>query len=96
MAIHRISVGGKRFFLAPDQNVASLKQYIAEAVRQGGGFVRLASASDGAVDVLITPEVSVWLEEIDVSRNEAEAPAGEEPTAAFSDYEGFVPDSIPA
>jgi len=96
MAIHRISVGGKRFFLGPDQDVAALKHHITEAVRQGGAFVRLASAGDSTVDVLITPEVSVWLEEMDAPRNEAEGTASVEATAVFSEYEGFVPDPIPA
>jgi hypothetical protein len=96
MAIHRISVGGKRFFLEPDQDIASLKHDITQAVLQGGAFVRLASAGDSSVDVLITPELSVWLEEMDAPRAEAEAPESEESTAVFSEYEGFVPDSIPA
>lgn len=96
MAIHRISVGGKRFFLEPDQDVTSLKQNITEAVRQGGAFVRLASAGDSTVDVLITPELSVWFEELDAPRNEVEADTGEDSPTVFSEYEGFVPDLVPA
>lgn len=52
-------------FAVVDQEVSALKRALLRAMRDGGGFVPVRNAGQGAVEALIAPSMPVWWERRD-------------------------------
>jgi len=63
MTTTRIRIDGTRFYLARSQEPDELKSRIVDAVRGGGGFVRLNTVDGESIDVLVTPHTLLLVEE---------------------------------
>jgi hypothetical protein len=88
MTIPSLTIGGRR--LIPIVDIEETKRQITDAVRRGGGFVTLASASR-IVEVMITPATPITVEHaLDDEPDEAFAAAGasqlEEIFPSFDSY----------
>jgi hypothetical protein len=77
MTNSRIRIDGRRFYLARSQDTAELKRQIVDAVRAGGGFVRLCTAEGEEIDVLVTPYTTLLVEEAHRTAHGAPAYLGE-------------------
>lgn len=97
MIVRRVRIGGKQFVLDATQDVAVLKQQMTDAVRGGGGFVSLASAGNGTVDVLITSELTVWFEDVTAGLADGSGYLAEyADRASLADDQVFELDEFPA
>ncbi|WP_246603400.1 hypothetical protein [Microbacterium marinilacus] len=54
-----ISVNGRSYYLAQDQDARSLRAGMEGAVRAGGGFVEFTEVGNRVVSVIVTPASQV-------------------------------------
>jgi len=58
-----VTIDKQRFAVPVTSDVAALKGTIEDAVRRGGGFVEVPSGPDRTVSVLVSPGLSLVIEE---------------------------------
>jgi len=62
MPNHRLTINDDRFYLTGDYNIGALKDALASAVHNGGGFVDIASTMRSEISLLITSHSIVKFE----------------------------------
>lgn len=77
MTMNTIRIDGTRFHLPRFQDPAELKGEIVDAVRAGGGFVRLNTVEDEPIDVLVTPHTMLLVEDMHTASGASPAYLGE-------------------
>jgi hypothetical protein len=77
-----ITVDRREFCLAPDQNLAELKNQIVATVKAGGGMIELPVAGGTTVNVLVGPGIGVQF-------RQHEAPIENEPVLAGPSHADF-------
>ncbi|PXA71991.1 hypothetical protein [Cryobacterium arcticum] len=75
MQAHTLTVGDRQYRLRTQCDVAALSDLLTEAVRLGGGMVRLPVAGETHVSVLVSPGTLIVLETHEVAAALAEGPA---------------------
>lgn len=66
MRVTRIIVDGREYPLRTEQNVEAIMGRITEQVRAGGGFVELVLTSHRALNLLVSPGMSLSVESLHV------------------------------
>lgn len=62
MRVIRIVVDGRAYSLPGEQDADAIMGRITRLVRAGGGFMELAAAPDRALNVLVSPGMSLTVE----------------------------------
>ena len=77
MIVHRLTVGGRDYFLP--EPVDELKGKILAAIQAGGGYVNIPPLRSGpGVDILFSPGMPVVWTQIDVGGEQPDADQGGE------------------
>lgn len=67
----KLRIDGQVFLLTDTIDIPMLKQEILTAVQAGAAFVNFDTHASGIVSVLMTPQISVRFESMEVSEDDA-------------------------
>ena len=65
-----VTIANQRFAVPVTSDVAALKNSIEDAARRGGGFVDVPAGPNRILSVLVTPGLSLVIDEEDVTADE--------------------------
>lgn len=67
MRLLDLTIGTRHFYLPEETNLAELQHEIEEAARTGGGIIGVPVQHQRSVSALITPGMTVFIEQVDLT-----------------------------
>jgi hypothetical protein len=83
-----VTIDNQRFAVPVTSDIAALKNSIEDAARRGGGFVDVPAGPNRILSVLVTPGLSLFIDEEDVTVDEGEDVRSGSASAAHRVHDG--------